>query len=212
MSPSLYDQIAKIAHRLAVARHSKISVVPVNHRFEPLSCFRDGIMHADYKLSFNRLHFRMHPLLYRLPFNGKLTSSRFTTDMRESEKCASFRFLLLPLTPIFSCKSAKLYESRFLRMQFQPELLESFLQFFHELLGIRAVLKSNNCVVRATHHGYFAARSLAPPLLDPQIVHIVQIHVGKQRRCAAPGESANGSSPLAARKTVRETLASYGFH
>src|SRR3954466_401944 len=71
-------------------------------------------------------------------------------------------------------------------MQFQAKLQEALLQFHQESLGIRAMLESYNEVICETHYDYVAVCPLLPPLLSPQIEHVVEIHVRQHRGSTAP--------------------------
>ncbi len=66
-------------------------------------------------------------------------------------------------------------------MHLQAELLETLLQLRQESLGVRAMLESHNEVIRETHHDNVAVCPLLPPLLDPQVKHVVEIDVRQQR-------------------------------
>src|SRR5439155_17088050 len=88
--------------------------------------------------------------------------------------------------PVFGREPAKLKQPRLLGMQFQAKLQEALLQFHQESLGIRAMLESYNEVICETHYDYVAVCPLLPPLLNPQIEHIVEISVRQQGRQASP--------------------------
>lgn len=48
------------------------------------------------------------------------------------------------------------------------------------------ILESEDIVICVAHDDHFAARVAPPPPLGPQVQHVVQIHVGEQRRYRRP--------------------------
>src|SRR5260370_30837006 len=102
--------------------------------------------------------------------------------MCESEKVERFRPPLSTLLPVSGRVAAKLQEPCLFRVQFQLELLHSFLQFLPELFGLRLVLESNHDVISEAHYDHIALRSLLPPRLDPQVKDVMKIEVRQQRR------------------------------
>ena len=60
-------------------------------------------------------------------------------------------------------------------MQFQCKLVEAFPQVLLEPLGIRAVFETHHDIISKTHHDNVTARMLTPPLIGPQIKHVMQV-------------------------------------
>lgn len=69
-------------------------------------------------------------------------------------------------------------------MKFQTKLAQSLAQLAEELLGICAVLKAIEGVIRIAHDDHLAACMPTSPLLDPHVQHVVQVEVPKQWRHA----------------------------
>lgn len=87
--------------------------------------------------------------------------------------------------PAIGCKFAELDQAGLLRVQAQCKLRQSRLQFDQEAFRIRLVLEADNGVIRVPNDNHVAIRT-ATPLLDPQVVDVVQVDVGKQRRYHRP--------------------------
>src|SRR3989440_7816657 len=93
------------------------------------------------------------------------------------------RSTLFPYTTLF--RSTKLDEACLLGMQFQFELGEPLRQLFVKPLGLPAVLKTHHEVISPTNDDDLAAGFCPPPVLLPEVEHVVQIDVGHQRRGTA---------------------------
>src|SRR3954447_11353878 len=129
----------------------------------------------------HRPQLRLQTLSHRSPPHHKPAFSVLTADMRQSQKVKSLWFTRAALLPAFRRESAKLNQPRFLGMQLQAELPETLLQFSQASLRVRAMLESHNEVIDVAHHDYLAIRPLLPPLLNPQVEHVVEIGIRQQR-------------------------------
>src|SRR5688572_6658337 len=117
--------------------------------------------------------------------------------MRKAEKVESLRFALsTPLAP-FDCAASKLDQPRFLRMQLQIELSQTFPQFSPEPFGVVPVCEA---------HDESSSAGESPPhaLTDPDVnlaahpAPIVQPQAvppfaNAQRGAAAVGQSARAN-------------------
>src|SRR6202034_4861134 len=95
-------------------------------------------------------------------------------DVRKAEEVEGLRFPFSTPLPLLDRIRTELQKSRFLRVQFQMELLHSLREFRPELFGIRLAVKSNHDVVRETHDDDIAMRPLLTPRLDPQVEHVMK--------------------------------------
>ena len=85
--------------------------------------------------------------------------------MGEPQKRERLRFSLTPLFPGGPRESTKLDQSRFLRMDLQPELRQPFLKLLQEPLRVPLVLESHYKIVSVADHDQVALRHfLAPDL------------------------------------------------
>src|SRR6185295_16117509 len=107
----------------SVHGHPEVPLVPLNHRAQPLTYLRDGIMHAPPQLSFHFAQLRLHPLPTCLPQHGEAPVAPLPrTDVREAEEIECLRLPLTPLLAVPGRIASKLHEPRLLGMQLQAEL------------------------------------------------------------------------------------------
>ena len=81
----------------------------------------------------------------------------------------------------FGGEPAELDQARLLGRQLQVELREPAAQLSQEPLSVVSVSKAHDGVVGEPHDDHLATRVPAPPLLGPQVEHVVQVDVGEQR-------------------------------
>ncbi len=180
------DSESKERQRRLVHGHSVVAKVSTHNRPQPLALLGDGFVHASLKLGFHLIPLRLQPLADRLPQHREPSIALLLhADVRKSEKVERLRFPFSTPLPLVDRVRTELEKSRFLRVQFQIELLHSLREFRPELSGIRLAVKSSHDVVRKTHHDNVAVRPLLTPRLDPQVEHVMEINVGQQRRSAA---------------------------
>ena len=79
----------------------------------------------------------------------------------------------------FDCEPAKLNQPCLVGMQCQAELFHAGGKLAEESLGIVAVLETHDEVVRVPNDDEVARCVSIPPLLNPEIENIVQVHVRK---------------------------------
>ena len=184
--PKPTDSESKNRQRRLVHGHSVVSDVSTHNRPKPLALFGDGRVHAPLKLGFHFVQLRLQPFTDRLPQHREPSIALlFHADVRKSEKVERLRLPFSTPLPLVDRIRTELEKSRFLRVQFQMELLHSLREFRSELIGIRLAVKSNHDVVCITHHDNVAVRPLLTPRLDPQVEHVMKIYVGQQRRSTA---------------------------
>src|SRR5215469_2891353 len=111
--------------------------------------------------------------------------------MREAQEVKRFRLALAPALSVCGRESPELNQTSLIRMQFQPELLQSFPPLLEESLCFRSVLKPQHHVVRVTNHDNLACGSMRPPVLNPKVENVVQVSICKQRRDHAPYTKGN---------------------
>ena len=95
----------------------------------------------------------------------------------------------LPKPPLCSSlgrEAPELDQPRFLVVQPQPELREPLAKLGEEPLGVVPMLEAHHSVVSEPHSDDIAARLATPPLVDPQVEDVMQVHVRKQRRDRRP--------------------------
>ncbi len=66
-------------------------------------------------------------------------------------------------------------------MQLQPEFPHPLPQLLQETIGVLPLLKPQHGVVGISYDDHIA-RCFLPPLVHPEIEHIMQVEIGKYRR------------------------------
>jgi hypothetical protein len=66
-------------------------------------------------------------------------------------------------------------------VKFQSKSAQPLLKLAPQPLPVLPSLESNHEVIGKPHHNHIPTRFASPPLLNPQIEHIVQIDVGQKR-------------------------------
>src|SRR6185295_3731880 len=82
---------------------------------------------------------------------------------------------------IVRCEAAEFDEARLVGVQFQFEFQESLPQFALESLGVVSMLEADDEVVCVANDNHFATRTLLSPRFHPQVQHVVEVDVRKQR-------------------------------
>ena len=102
--------------------------------------------------------------------------------MREAQEPERLRLAESLLLPALGGEPAELDQPRFLGRQLQVELREPAAKISEEPLAVITVLNAHDVFVGETHDDHIAARLPPPPPLGPQVQHVRQVHVRKQRR------------------------------
>jgi hypothetical protein len=95
----------------------------------------------------------------------------------ETEEVERFGLSLATTLSVMGGEPPKLDQACFVGVQFQRKLVEAFPQVLVEPLGIRAVFEAHHDIISKTHHDNVTARMPTPPLIGPQIEHVVQVHI-----------------------------------
>src|SRR5580692_3936165 len=184
--PKPPDSESKQRQRRLVHGHSVVSDVSTHNRPQPLALFRDGLVHAPLKLGFHLVQLRLQSFADRLPQHREPSVTPLLhADVRKAEKIERLRFPFSAPLPLVDRIRTELEQSRFIRVQFQIELLHSLREFRPKLIGIRFAVKAHHDVVCKTHDDDIAVRPLLTPRLGPQVEHVMKIDVRQKRRGTA---------------------------
>ena len=93
-------------------------------------------------------------------------------------------------------RTTEFNQTRLLRMQLQPELRDPFPQVRRKWLRFALMLKPQNGVVGVAHDHDITIRPFFPPLLCPEIEHIMQVQICQQRGNDSPNAKDNLGSAL----------------
>ena len=174
--------ITEKRQRRAVHWHAVVLAVPSNHRRQPLAHFRDRVVQALPKIVLHVLQFGLQPRAHGLTQNRKhAIASLLCANMREAEKVECLRFAQPGLSSVLGRIGSKLQKPRFVAMQLQSKLRQSLAEIFEELLGDSTMLKAQHGIISEAHDDHLAIGPLCSPFLDPQVEHVVQVHIGQQR-------------------------------
>ena len=134
---------------------------------------------------FDRTQRTSHALRYRLASQSETPVLLPPPVMGEAQEPERLRPPLPSFRTIRTRKSPELQQSRLLRVHFQSELRESLGHRMQKPLRIAAMLKPQHKVIGVSHDVRFAPGLPLPPLpREPQVEHVVQVHVRQQRRFA----------------------------
>jgi hypothetical protein len=186
LTPIPHDGIAEYREQTAIARHSRVSIVPQQHAFQPGALRRNGPGQAPPPRVFDCLPFLAKPLSNRLAPDRTVPLPRCTACMRATEKVAGRRCALTPpLTP-FSRRAPTLDQPRFLRGQCHIALLKAFLKFSPEPFGVVPVCKAHDAIVTVPPDADIPSCVLSPPSVGPHVQDVVQGAMRRQGAHAAP--------------------------
>src|SRR6204780_3153108 len=158
-----------------------VTVIPTDHTLQPCAHRVDRLMHPLPQLRLNGIKRGAHPLRYGFTPCNEMAFRCHRTVVRESKEREGLWFSFPTLLPINLRETTKLDQSRLLRMEFQREACQPFPKLSQKSLGVFALLKADHQIVSVANNYHLSARSLPAPCLNPQVEHIVQIHVRQKR-------------------------------
>src|SRR5579859_7555813 len=100
--------------------------------------------------------------------------------MREAEKVERLGLSLSKFLTLLGRVATEADQPGFRRVQCQFEVTHSFLQIMQESLRLVLMLEADNGVIRVTDDDHVTGR-LAAPAMGPEIKHVVQVDVRKNR-------------------------------
>src|ERR1019366_7878421 len=114
-------------------RYSKITKMAANNGLQPLTDFRNRVMHAPPQLDFHLLQLSLHAFANRLPKHQNPPLLGLPGDVREAEKIEGLRLAQCKALSVRRRMASELEESCLFRVQFQLEFRHAFSEFFPEL-------------------------------------------------------------------------------
>src|SRR5215469_1802089 len=158
----------KQTERRAVHGNTVVAVVSLDHRAQPLSHFRNGVVHTPLELGFHLTQLGLQPLAYRLPQHREPSvAPLLPADVREAEEVEGLGLPLPAPLAVFGRIGTELQQAGLVRVQLQPELAQSFGEFLPEPLSIRPHLESEHDIVGEAYDDHVAAGLLLTPHSDP---------------------------------------------
>src|SRR4030065_2246270 len=101
---------------------------------------------------------RLPPPAHRLAEERRYSLPGLTTNMCKSQEVECLRLSFATPISVFPRKPAKLQNTSFVRMEFQPKFPKPFMKIGQEPFGFVTMLESHNEVVRIAHNDHFALR------------------------------------------------------
>jgi hypothetical protein len=135
---------------------------------------RDGSWRRRISVSFTSPSFVHSRLAAVFRFTMKPPLQRFRPQPWVTPRNVNVSGLPAPRFCLFSAANRLISIGRVFSGATQAELLHPPTEVLEEALGIAAVLESYDEVVGLAHDDHVAGGGFGPPLLDPQIEHIVQ--------------------------------------
>jgi hypothetical protein len=102
--------------------------------------------------------------------------------VRESQKVERLGLPFSSSRPVDFGKPPELNPARLVWVHFQSELPQPFPKLRQEAVCFGPMLESEYIVVRVSNNNDVASRTLSAPDVHPQVEHVMQIDIRKQRR------------------------------
>src|SRR5712691_5642333 len=184
--PEPADLEPEHSDRRAVHGHPVVASVPTYNLAQPCAHHWNRIVQSPPQLGLHLTELRLPPLPDRLPHHREPSIPLLPADVREAEEVERLRLPLAGAPTVLGRERPEFHQPRLLGVQLQTELREPLTQISQKPLGLRPVLEPHDEVVRVPHDDHVAVDVRLPPPLSPEVERIVQVHVGQERRDAAP--------------------------
>ena len=145
---------------------------------KPAARFAKRSMHASAQLDFNSLPRRTHAFRNAVSMNSEPTlGPSLATHVCESKKVERFRAAFTALGSTIHRIATELDQTRLSFVELQAELGKASMEFLQTGRCFRMALETDHKVIRITHSNHITAAVFLPPPFDPQVKHIVKVHV-----------------------------------
>jgi hypothetical protein len=101
--------------------------------------------------------------------------------VREAQKVEHLRLTLASPLPVLGCVPPEFDQACLVRVQFQPELLQTVFPFLEKPLRVGTMFESRDDIISVADDDHIARSVMFTPVLDPQIEGLVQVDVCQQR-------------------------------
>src|SRR3984957_11859314 len=106
--------------------------------------------------------------------------------MREAKEVEGLPLAFSSSFPVLFGIPPELDPARLIRVQFQSELPQPFSQLLAKTVCVSSPLEAEDDVIRIAEDDYLTSGALLAPDVHPEIEHIVEIDIGKERRDHRP--------------------------
>jgi len=180
--PLFADVGAEGREQARVGGDREIGKIALDHGSQPLSLLINRRVPEPAERLLDLLELGSHSLSLRpapeleagaVPLAGAVVG--------KPQEVEHFRLALAPSHPAFGSKLAKLDEPGLCRVQAQREPRQTLLEIFQEVLRVPSMLEADDTVVGIADDDHVAGGMAPTPLLNPEIVDVVEVYVRKQR-------------------------------
>ena len=182
MEPRSRDLDAETLQPLRVEGHRVVREVSAYHSAEPLSLDRYGQVASPKERLADLLQLRPQSVLHRVPKQHEPPRPRLPADVREAQEVEGFRLAMPTLATPLLGEPAEAQQPRLVRVELEPEMLEAPWQLRMEPPGVDLVLESQHDIVGVPDYVHRPSHTSCSPLLDPEVEHVVKIHIREERR------------------------------
>src|SRR5512144_1569871 len=175
------DMAIERVDRPAVGGNGEVIEEAVHHPLQVEPLLRDRpVHHPPYRL-LDLPELLPQPFTNGVPQDEEGPCPARSTDVREAEEGEGFRLAEVSGLALARRETPEFDDPGLLRMQLQPELLQTLPKLVQKSLVLRAMLEAHHGVVGIADDDHLAAGTSPPPLVDPQVVDVVQIDVRQDR-------------------------------
>ncbi len=175
--PETSHLVDELVQPAAVARNGMIVQPSPHDARQPAARFAQGSCIRLRSFSLIACERRTHAFRHREWRWEPSRPRRVRTLVREAEKVERLGPPLAASFSSFDRIAAELDQTRFPFVQLQAELGETYLKCVQARRRLAVVLETDHEVIRITYHNHIATAAVFPPPLDPQVEHVVQVHV-----------------------------------
>src|SRR5512135_739846 len=163
--------------RLNVAGHGVVAEVSPDHRAEPPALLGDGQMHAPPALGLDLVQLCPQPLRVGDALELKAPVPGLPANVREAKELERLRLSKAAGLSPPGGEPAELDQPRLLRRQLQAEPRKPAAKISQEPLSVTAMLEAHHVVVGEAHDDHVTMRVPPPPLVGPQVEHVMEVNV-----------------------------------
>src|SRR6478752_5300106 len=186
LEPVSPDLVTEGRGRVDVAWHGVVVQVTPHYTRQPASLFGNGPVSAPPKLNLQLLQLCRHPLFDGDAPEPETSVPGLPTQVGKAQKVERLRFPEPVLLPVLRRETAELDQTGLVRMQLQIELREPCMKLAQEPSRIIEVLEPDHEVVGEPGDDHVAPGVPIPPVPDPQVENVMEVHVSEQRTGRCP--------------------------
>src|ERR1035441_9591066 len=133
--PHAKHPFSEHAEAVQIPGYCVVVEVALHNCAEPCAGVRNSVVHTCAELLLDLLQLSPHTLADRHALHAKTSVPVFSADVREAQKIERLRLAFPSSRPIFFGEPPELNQTRFVRMEFQPELGQSFPKVLQQTLA-----------------------------------------------------------------------------